>query len=91
MNYFLRVNKSFLTYCFIIILVIPILGFILYQCIPFSQRGSVRGRFFINLNLVTVIAITLWSVWVVSQIHNELYFVTHSGLFFAWLVIKTIL
>ncbi|MDA9689067.1 hypothetical protein N9V13_01440 [Betaproteobacteria bacterium] len=70
---------------------IIILGFILYQCIPFSQRGSVRGRFFINLNLVTVIAITLWSVWVVSQIHNELYFVTHSGLFFAWLVVKTIL
>ena len=62
-----------------------------YQCTYFSQRGIVSGRFFINFNFSLVIAITLWLIWVVLQIRDELYSVTYSELFFAWLVIKAIL
>tara|TARA_B100000035_G_scaffold247981_1_gene216645 strand:- start:1855 stop:3222 length:1368 start_codon:yes stop_codon:yes gene_type:complete len=69
---------------------IVILGCIFYQCISFSRKGLVSDRFFINLTFLVVIAIALWFIWVVSQIHNELYFVTYNELFFAWLVIKTI-
>ena len=69
---------------------IVILGCIFYQCISFSQRGIVSDRFFINLNVLVVIAIVLWFIWVVSQINNELYFLTYNELFFSWLVIKTI-
>ena len=69
---------------------IVILGCIFYQCTSFSQRGLVSNRFFINLNLLVVVALALWFIWVVSQIYNELYFVTYNELFFAWLVIKTI-
>ena len=68
-----------------------ILGCIFYQCTSFSQKGLVSGRFFINLNFLLVTAITLWLIWVVLQIQDELNFVAHSELFFAWLVIKTIL
>ncbi|GIR48897.1 MAG: hypothetical protein CM15mP58_09940 [Burkholderiaceae bacterium] len=38
-----------------------------------------------------MIAITLWLIWVVLQIQDELNFVIYSELFFVWLVIKTIL
>ena len=37
-----------------------------------------------------MIAITLWLIWIVLQIQDELYSVMYSELFFAWLVIKTI-
>ena len=40
---------------------------------------------------MVVTAITLWLTWLVLQIQNELNFVAHSELTFAWLVIKTIL
>ena len=70
---------------------IIILGCIFYQCAYFFQRGLVSGRFFINFNFLLVVAITLWLIWVVLQIRDELYSVMYSELFFAWLVIKTIL
>ena len=70
---------------------IIILGCIFYQCKPFFERGLVSSRFFINLNLLVLTAISLWLTWVVLQIQGELYFVTHSELLFAWLAIKTIL
>ena len=70
---------------------IIILGCIFYQCTYFFQRGLVSSRFFINFNFSLVIAITLWLIWVVLQIRDELYSVTYSELFFAWLVIKAIL
>ena len=37
---------------------IIILGCIFYQCTYFSQKGLVSGRFFINLNLLLVTAIS---------------------------------
>ncbi len=70
---------------------IIMLGCIFYQCTYLSQRGLVSGRFFINFKFLLVIAMTLWSIWVVLQIQDELYSATYSELFFAWLVIKTIL
>ncbi len=68
-----------------------ILGAIFYQSIFFSKKTLVSGKFFTNLNLLLVTAITLWLIWVVLQIHSELNFIAHSELFFAWLVVKTIL
>jgi len=68
-----------------------ILGNIFYQCTSFSQKGLVSSRFFINLNFLLVTAITLWLIWIILQIQDKLNFVAHSELFFAWLVIKTIL
>ncbi len=66
-----------------------ILGCIFYQCTFFSQKTLFSGRFFINLNLLLVIAIAIWVLLVVFQIQNELSFVSFSELFFVWLVIKT--
>ena len=68
-----------------------VLGYIFYQCTSFSQKGLVRSRFFINLNFLLVTAITLWLIWIVLQIQDKSNFVVLSELFFAWLVIKTIL
>ena len=82
----IRELNILLSFSFIIIL-----GCIFYQCTYFSQRGVVSGRFFINFKFLLVIAITLWIIWVVSQIQDELYFVMYSELFFAWLVTKTVL
>ena len=82
----IRELNILLSFSFIIIL-----GCIIYQCTYFSQRGLVSGRFFKNFNFLLVIAITVWLIWAVSQINDELYSVTYSELFFAWLVIKTIL
>mgnify|MGYP000305005381 FL=1 len=68
-----------------------ILGNIFYQCTSLSQKGLVSSRFFINLKVLLVTAITLWLTWIILQIQDKLNFVAHSELFFAWLVIKTIL
>ena len=68
-----------------------ILGCIFYQCISFSQKSLDSSKFFINLNLLLVIAITLWLVWVVLQVQDHLNFVAQSELFFVWLVIKIVL
>ena len=68
-----------------------ILGCIFYQCTSFSKKSPVSSRFFLNLNLLLVTAITLWLIWVVLQIQDGLNFVVHDELFFVWLVIKTIL
>ena len=68
-----------------------ILGNIFYQCTSFSQKGLVSSRFFINLKVLLVTAITLWLTWIILQTQDKLNFVAHSELFFAWLVIKTIL
>ena len=68
-----------------------ILGNIFYQCTSFSQKGLVSSRFFINLKFLLVTAIILWLIWIILQTQDKLNFVAHSELFFAWLVIKTIL
>ena len=68
-----------------------ILGNIFYQCTSLSQKGLVSSRFFINLKVLLVTAITLWLTWIILQTQDKLNFVAHSELFFAWLVIKTIL
>ena len=68
-----------------------ILGCIFYQCTSSSQKSLVSRKFFTNLNLLLVAAITLWLIWVVLQIQDKLNFVAHSELFFVWLVIKTVL
>ena len=82
----IRELNILLSFSFIIIL-----GCIFYQCTYFSQRGVVSGRFFINFKFLLVIAITLWIIWVVSQIQDEIYSVMYNELFFAWLVTKTVL
>ena len=68
-----------------------ILGNIFYQCTSFSQKGLVSSKFFMNLKFLLVTAITLWLIWITLQTQDKLNFVAHSELFFAWLVIKTIL
>ena len=82
----IRELNILLSFSFIIVL-----GCIFYQCTFFSKKTLASGKFFINLNFLLVTAITLWLIWVVLQIQDELSFITYSALFFAWLVIKTIL
>ena len=82
----IRELNILLSFSFVIVL-----GCIFYQCTFFSQKTLVSGKFFKNLIFLLVTAITLWLIWVVLQIQNELNFLLYSELFFAWLVIKTIL
>ena len=71
---------------------IIILGCIFYQGISSSHKdGLVYRRFRRNLNFLVVIAIVLWSSWVILQIQNKLDFVTPNELYFLWLAIKIIL
>ena len=38
----------------------------------FFSKSLASGKFFINLNFLLVTAITLWLIWVVLQIQDEL-------------------